>query len=65
MIPCRYCNEDCYGCYTLSRAPWTRLELDNISGDVFIIAHGDNDCSYKPKFCPECGRKLIREEDNS
>ncbi len=61
MEPCKYCSEDSYGCYTLSSAPWTRLELDSISGDVYIIAHGDSDCSYMPKFCPECGRKLIRE----
>lgn len=61
MEPCKYCNEDVYSHYVLSEAPWTRLELDNCAGDVTIIAHGDSDCSYKPKFCPECGQKLIRD----
>lgn len=62
MEPCKYCSEDCYSYYILSSAPWTRLELDNTAGDVTITAHGDNRCIYKPKFCPECGRRLIREE---
>lgn len=62
MEPCKYCSEDSYSQFVLSSAPWTRLALDNSAGYVTISAHGDNDCYYEPKFCPECGRRLKGEE---
>lgn len=65
MEPCKYCDENViYFHCDLSSAPWTRLKLYNWGGDVAIVAHGDNDCSYEPKFCPECGRRLFKECDN-
>ena len=60
MESCSYCDPGSYGEYVLSSAPWARLKLFNNGGDVTISAHGDNDCYYEPKFCPECGRRLIR-----
>lgn len=61
METCKYCNEGSFGYYTLAEAPWTRLELFNNGGDVYMSAHGDNDCTYEPKFCPECGRRLSQQ----
>lgn len=61
MESCKYCDPGSYGNYVLAYAPWTRLDLFNNGGDVTISAHGDTDCSYEPKFCPECGRKLSRQ----
>ena len=28
-------------------------------GKYIIWATGDDDATYYPKFCPECGRKLV------
>lgn len=64
MEPCKYCDENVYSSYIMSEAPYVHLSLNNWGGDVFILAHGDNDCAYSPKFCPECGRKLKGEEND-
>lgn len=63
MESCRYCDENVYGFYIMSQAPYVYLKLENWSGDVRMIAHGDNDCMYEPKFCPECGRRLKGENN--
>lgn len=63
MEKCVYCDPGSYGEYILASAPWVRLRLFNNAGDVTISAHGDNDCYYEAKFCPECGRRLVRVSD--
>lgn len=60
---CSYCDPGSFEEHTLSHAKWVRLTLFNNGGDLFITAHGDNDCSYEPKFCPECGRRIVRVYD--
>lgn len=64
MEHCRYCDEAGYVDVILSEEPYIGLELWNWDGRVKMITYGSGHrCSYTPKFCPECGRKL-REEDN-
>lgn len=48
------CNE-----IELAYAPYTLLTLgvDN-NDDIVIVAYGDYEAFYKPKFCPECGADL-------
>lgn len=43
--------------------PYISLVLENIFGQVFIIATGSNTELYSPKYCPECGRKLKDDEE--
>ncbi len=40
---------------------WTQLRhgVDD-NGQFFIFARGENDSErYYPKFCPECGRRIL------
>jgi membrane protease subunit (stomatin/prohibitin family) len=37
-------------------AEWVRKETDEETGDVI-------NCEYEPKFCPNCGRKIRRDEE--
>lgn len=52
-----------YGCacneIDLAREPYTVLALgvDN-NDDIVMVAYGDYEAVYYPKFCPECGADL-------
>lgn len=39
---------------------WTGLRMGILrDGKIYIVATGDDRVFYYPKYCPECGRKLI------
>lgn len=50
--------------YVLGEEPYTRLvafwgkTLDCDKEGFKIIAEGEDDVIYFPKFCPECGKKV-------
>lgn len=47
----------------MAAQPYTGIEIQNTKKDGFsIIATGDFSAVYYPKFCPECGRKLLDNE---
>lgn len=58
MDGCLYCDIEKVTDITVAEGQYIRVNLDNIFGDLRIVAHGEYDCCYYPKFCPECGRKL-------
>ena len=39
-------------------AQYTSLCAELLGDELTIVAHGDDDACYCPKFCPECGRRL-------
>ena len=47
---------------TLAYGDWTRLCADVDTGpgtdSLKLLAYGDGVAEYKPKFCPECGRRV-------
>ena len=61
---CKYCNpnewyEECF-----EYNEWTGIKLINMTDDdVVIQASGSGFASYRPKYCPECGRRLKFEEN--
>lgn len=57
---CKFCDPDIFGTYLIAKEirPYITLQLENSFGYVRIIAAGDNNADYAPKFCPECGREL-------
>lgn len=55
---CLVCNPEEVKDTLVAEDRYIRINIDNIFGNIRIIAHGENDCCYYPKFCPECGRKL-------
>lgn len=66
---CDYCNRHkdleliAYGVacneIELAKEPYTVLAMgvDN-NDDIVLVAYGDYEAVYKPKFCPECGADL-------
>lgn len=57
-MKCLVCNPDEATDINVAYGNYIRINLDNIFGDLRIVAHGEYDCYYKPRFCPECGRIL-------
>lgn len=67
---CNYCNRhktddkiyeyfDFGNDIELAREPYTVLSLGVDKNDnIVLVASGDYDAIYKPKFCPECGADL-------
>lgn len=48
------CNE-----IMLASAPYTKLTLGVDEDDnIVMVAYGDYEAVYKPKYCPECGKSL-------
>lgn len=48
----------------LGYGAWNEIALDLLfgvqhNGRYVIWATGDDNAEYYPKFCPECGRKLV------
>lgn len=69
---CRYCkiipkyDEDGWGNYwdneidIAEKSGWTGLRMGVLrDGKIYIAATGDDRAFYYPKYCPECGRRLI------
>lgn len=63
-MKCEYCDPEDYGTIDVgeTNAPWTSIRIQNLRGEVKIQAYGSTIESYTPKFCPECGRRLIFDE---
>lgn len=56
---CKYCNPDEWYEECFEYKEWTGIKLINMmDNDVVIQASGSGFASYRPKYCPECGRKL-------
>ena len=73
---CKYCHQtvviDDNGYFDkfenqieLATGGWTALSIGvDVTGCTVMRACGDGFTDdYKPKYCPECGRKLVGEED--
>lgn len=47
---------------TLAYGDWTNLFADRDIGPgvnrLKLLAYGDGVAEYRPKFCPECGRRV-------
>lgn len=61
---CKFCDPKLYDEFYIGEKspPYISLILGNIYGDLLIRATGSNTEIYTPKYCPECGRKLIEDE---
>lgn len=68
---CNYCNKHLgydYKLYprlvawdetTLAKDSYTSLTIGvDKSDDIVMVAYGDDEAVYHPKFCPECGADL-------
>ena len=43
----------------LAKEPYTSIAMGvDVNDDIVIVAYGDYEAVYKPKFCPECGADL-------
>lgn len=43
----------------LAEEPYTCLEAEwDMNNCLKLIAYGDYDAVYYPKYCPECGKKV-------
>lgn len=40
---------------------YTSLRVELLGDELEIVACGDDEAHYYPKFCPECGRRLKEE----
>ena len=61
---CKYCNPDEWHEECFEYKEWTGIKLINMTGDdVVIQASGSGFASYRPKYCPECGRRLKFEKN--
>lgn len=68
---CRYCHRkperDGSGCFyewdnedPIAEGPWTVMYIGvDEDGKLTLIASGDDRAVYYPKYCSECGRKLV------
>lgn len=61
-VDCPFCDNNTSFIKVFS-GKYISLSIENCYGDVYIIANGDNSISYKPKYCPNCGRKLQEVEE--
>lgn len=60
-VDCPFCDKNT-SFIKVFRDKYISLSIENRYGDVYIIANGDNSISYKPKYCPNCGRKIQENE---
>ena len=58
MMECLVCNPEEVTYTMVAEGPYISVIIDNIFGDLRIMARGEYNCWYYPRFCPECGRKL-------
>lgn len=58
---CEFCNPETYREFYIMEndAPYVNMKLENFGGEVAIVGIGDNFAVYHPKYCPECGRRLV------
>lgn len=57
---CKYCNPNEQYEEILDSNKYAGISLENRGeGEVYIRAAGEWDAVYEPKYCPECGRKLL------
>lgn len=57
-MECPVCNPEEVINIMVAKGPYISVNLDNVFGDLRIVARGEYDCCYHPRFCPECSRKL-------
>ena len=64
-MSCKFCDRNLYESFRVMQndEPYIDLRIDNSGGDVAILAVGDNIGVYRPKYCPECGRRLVFDEE--
>ena len=60
-VDCPFCDKNTSFIKVFSDK-YISLSIENHYGEVSIIANGDNSISYKPKYCPNCGRKIQENE---
>ena len=60
-VDCPFCDNNTSFIKVFSDK-YISLSIENRYGDVYIIANGDNSISYKPKYCPNCGRRIEENE---
>lgn len=46
------------GC-AMNVAEFISIYIENTKGEIYLSAWARESTYYRPKFCPECGRKLI------
>lgn len=57
---CKYCNPNEQYEEILDSNKYVGISLENRGeGEVYIRANGEWFAVYEPKYCPECGRKLL------
>ena len=57
---CKYCNPNEQYKEILDSNKYVGISLENRGeGEVYIRATGEWFAVYEPKYCPECGRKLL------
>ena len=46
-------------CVVLAEEPYTSLVAEwDENNKLKLVAYGDYDAEYYPKYCPECGKKV-------
>lgn len=73
-MTCKYCErkpvfneygffESCENEEIIRVGAWSCISLGvDENGELVIVAHGDGPTYYYPKYCPECGRKVKRDD---
>ena len=66
-MSCKFCDPNSFENISVmeNHEPYIDLRIDNSGGDVAILAVGDNTGFYRPKYCPECGRRLVFDEEET
>lgn len=42
----------------IAHGAWTALRAGRDGKGIFLLAVGDDSATYRPKFCPNCGKDL-------